>query len=292
MLNRRDFLKDCTGKGITLTCGFLSAKVIYPLVDKHGVEKPVDGKIQESAINTANNPSRGKYTFDNFVVGSSNKFAYLASLEICNKPGNNRYNPLFIQSAAGLGKTHLLMAIKNQLLSRNFTKVVYIDSGSYFCEFINCLKAERLEDFRSKYRGADVLLLDNVSHLAEKVHTQYELLYTYDSLYESGKQIVFSGHQYPSETHGLNDRLISRLASALIVDIQPPDIETRMKILKTWAERESVPMPDDTIFYIASNVKTDIRKLEGVFRRVAALNSLYGEKINISNTRKVLKNIV
>lgn len=268
MLNRRNFLRASVG---------LSAVTIFP----YGLYKPL---MLKDGIN---NSLPLKHTFDNFVVGNSNKIAYSAALEVSNKPGK-KLNPLFIYSMAGLGKTHLLMAIKNQLLSRNFTKTIYTDSENYCLEFCNAIQRGKINDFRNKYRGADALLLDETSCLGRKERTQEELLYTYNSLFESGKQIVFAGQKLPAAIHYLDDRLLSRFNSGLIV-IHPPEIETSIDILKKIAERESFSMPDDVIFFIASNFGTSIRHLEGAFRRVAFASTVTGEKISINFAEGHLK---
>ncbi|HEY6009655.1 MAG TPA: chromosomal replication initiator protein DnaA [Geobacteraceae bacterium] len=233
-----------------------------------------------------------KYTFDTFVCGGSNQFAHAASQAVANNPATN-YNPLFIYGGVGLGKTHLLTAIGNHVLSRNKkARVSYYTSEKFMNELINCLRYNKMDQFRNKFRNMDVLLIDDVQFIAGKERTQEEFFHTFNSLYESHKQIVVTSDKFPKDIPGLEERLRSRFEWGLIADIQPPDIETKIAILKKKAEIDNIPLGDDVALFLASSTTTNVRELEGMLIRLGAFCSLTGNSISLTMAREVLKDII
>ncbi|MEA3328397.1 MAG: chromosomal replication initiator protein DnaA [Candidatus Omnitrophota bacterium] len=231
-----------------------------------------------------------RYSFDNFVVGSGNRFAHAASMAVAQSPAR-AYNPLFIYGSVGLGKTHLLQAISGCVTENNKDgHVVYISSERFTNQLISAIQNKTTLRFRQKYRTVDVLLIDDIHFIAGKESTQEEFFHTFNTLYDAHKQIVLSSDRPPKEIPGLEERLVSRFEWGLITDIQPPDLETRIAILKKKLERETAAVPDDVIFFIASKIKSNIRELEGALIRVVAYASLLGEKINTQLAQQVLKN--
>jgi chromosomal replication initiator protein len=233
-----------------------------------------------------------KYTFETFVCGASNQFAHAASQAVATNPATN-YNPLFIYGGVGLGKTHLLMAIGNHILARNKkARVSYYTSEKFMNELINCLRYNKMEQFRNKFRNMDVLLIDDVQFIAGKERTQEEFFHTFNSLYESHKQIVVTSDKFPKDIPGLEERLRSRFEWGLIADIQPPDIETKIAILKKKAEQDNILLLDDVALFLATSSTTNIRELEGMLIRLGAFSSLTGNEITLKMTREVLKDII
>ena len=233
-----------------------------------------------------------KYTFETFVCGASNQFAHAASQAVATNPATN-YNPLFIYGGVGLGKTHLLMAIGNHILAQNKkARVSYYTSEKFMNELINCLRYNKMEQFRNKFRNMDVLLIDDVQFIAGKERTQEEFFHTFNSLYESHKQIVVTSDKFPKDIPGLEERLRSRFEWGLIADIQPPDIETKIAILKKKAELDNITLLDDVALFLATSSTTNIRELEGMLIRLGAFSSLTGNEITLKMTREVLKDII
>ncbi len=236
-----------------------------------------------------------KYTFDNFVVGAGNQFANAACLAVANLPAKN-YNPLFLYGGVGLGKTHLLHAIGNHIIQNRILpdvkKVCYLSSEEFTNELINCLKYEKMEEFRNKFRRMDILLIDDIQFIAGKERTQAEFFHTFNSLYEARKQIVVTSDKFPKDIPNFEERLRSRFEWGLIADIQPPDIETKVAILKKKAEIESIPLPNDVAFFLASQIDSNIRVLEGSLIRIGAFASLTQTPIDIQMAKEVLKNII
>jgi chromosomal replication initiator protein len=233
-----------------------------------------------------------RYTFDTFIVGSSNQFAHAASRAVAEAPSRS-YNPLFIYGGVGLGKTHLMHAVGQYVLQhdRNL-KLTYISSERFMNEMINAVRYDRVLDFRERYRSVDVLLVDDIQFLAGKEGTQTEFFHTFNALYDSQKQIVLSSDCPPHEIPQLEERLRSRFEWGLIADIQSPDLETKVAILKKKSETEAVPLPDNVAMYIASKIKSNIRELEGSLIRLIAYASLTGQELSLPLAQEVLKNIL
>ena len=232
------------------------------------------------------------YTFDAFVVGSCNQFAHAAALSVANLPARN-YNPFFIYGGVGLGKTHLVNAIGNHITQMDpTTKVSYISSERFTNELINSLRYEKMTDFRNKYRNKDVLLIDDIQFLGGKERTQEEFFHTFNALYDSHKQIVITSDKLPKEIPGLEERLRSRIAWGLIADIQPPDIETKVAILCKKAELYNVSLTNEVGLFLASQLGSNIRELEGALTRLRAYASLTGSEINVSLAKETLRDLL
>jgi chromosomal replication initiator protein len=237
-------------------------------------------------------PLNPKYTFDTFVVGSCNQFAHAAALAVVDMPSKT-YNPLYIYGGVGLGKTHLMHAIGHLIKVRNNNlRLTYISSEKFMNELINAIRYDKTITFREKYRNIDVLLMDDIQFLAGKERTQEEFFHTFNALYDAQKQIVISSDCPPREIPTLEERLHSRFEWGLIADIQPPDLETKVAILKRKAEIEKIDLPDNVALFIASKIKSNIRELEGSLVRLVAYASLKGLSIGLDLAQEVLKNII
>jgi len=229
-----------------------------------------------------------KYTFENFVIGASNQFAHAACTAVANQPGEH-YNPLFIYGGVGLGKTHLVNAIGHRVAAtRPNLKVVYLSSESFMNELISSLRRDKMDEFKKKFRNVDVLIVDDVQFIAGKERTQEEFFHTFNSLYESHKQIVITSDKFPKEIPGIEDRLRNRFEWGLIADIQSPDMETRVAILQKKAEIEQVQLPHDVAIFLASNIDSNVRELEGSLTRLGAFSSLTKTPITIEFAKEVL----
>ena len=256
---------------------------------KDAVSEAEKVKFRNSDFISNLNP---KYTFENFVCGASNQFAHAAAQSVAIKPASG-YNPLFIYGGVGLGKTHLLIAIGNHIIRTNKkAKICYYTSEKFMNELINCLRYNKMEQFRNKFRSMDVLLIDDVQFIAGKERTQEEFFHTFNSLHESHKQIVVTSDKFPKDIPGLEERLRSRFEWGLIADIQPPDYETKIAILKKKADLDSIRIPDDVALFLASSSTSNVRELEGMLIRLGAFSSLTGNAISLAMAQDVLKDII
>ncbi len=233
-----------------------------------------------------------KYTFERFVVGEGNQFAHAAAYAVATNPAQS-YNPLFLYGGTGLGKTHLLHAIGNLALeSHPRLKLCYITAEKFTNELIYSLRQNRMTDFKEKYRGLDMLLVDDIQFIAGKARTQEEFFHTFNELYSARKQIVVSSDKFPKDIPDLEERIQSRFEWGLVADIQPPDLETRVAILNRKAESERIPLPQDVCLFLASSFKSNIRELEGSLIRVSAHASLTQRVINLDLAREVLSKLL
>jgi chromosomal replication initiator protein len=253
---------------------------------------PKKAKKEEDVTELPQSLLNPKYLFDTFVIGSGNRFAHAASLAVAEAPAK-AYNPLFIYGGVGLGKTHLMHAIGHYVLDHNpQAKVVYLSSEKFTNEFINSIRDNKAVEFRNKYRNVDVLLIDDIQFLAGKESTQEEFFHTFNTLHEESKQIIISSDRPPREIPTLEDRLRSRFEWGLITDITPPDLETRIAILRKKAKAEGLDIPNEVMLYIANQIDSNIRELEGALIRVVAYSSLINKDINADLAAEALKDII
>ena len=233
-----------------------------------------------------------KYTFDDFVTGSGNQFAQAAARAVAEKP-SKAYNPLFLYGGVGMGKTHLMQAIGHEIKKRSPERsICYVSSERFTNDMINALRYSKMTGFRDKYRTMDVLLVDDIQFLVNKERTQEEFFHTFNALHECMRQIVIASDRPPKELAEIEDRLRSRFEWGLIADIQPPDLETKVAILQKKAESEQVVLPTDVALFIASNIRSNVRELEGALIRLTAYASLTGSEINLQTAQEVLKNLI
>ena len=233
-----------------------------------------------------------RYTFDAFVIGSGNQFAHAACQAVAERP-SKAYNPLFLYGGVGMGKTHLMQAIGHEIKRRMpQAAICYVSTEKFTNDMINSLRYEKMSSFRDRFRGVDVLLIDDIQFLAQKERTQEEFFHTFNALHESMKQIVIASDRSPKELAEIEDRLRSRFEWGLIADIQPPDLETKVAILQKKADQEKVTLPTDVALYIASNIRSNVRELEGALIRLVAHSSLIGADITLPYTQQVLKNFI
>lgn len=237
-------------------------------------------------------PEMDGYTFDNFIVGSSNKFAHAAALSVAKEPGKS-YNPLLIYGNSGLGKTHLLLAI-GQYISENQpdASIAYIKGDEFTIQMVNSIQTGRTEEFRQKYRNVDLFLMDDIQFIAGKESTQEEFFHTFNNIYEAGHQIVITSDRPPVEMTTLDDRLRTRFEGGLIADVQPPDLETRIAITRNKAALLGMVLPDDIIYYIAENLTSNIRQIEGVVKRLTAYSNVMQDDITIEHVKRAIKDVV
>lgn len=241
-------------------------------------------------------PRRGillnpKYTFRNFVVGAGNQFAHAACMAVAEQPGQT-YNPLFIYGGVGLGKTHLLNAIGNHVAEQTDLRIAYLTTEQFTNEVINSIRYDKMMDLRKRYRHIDMLMIDDIQFLVGKERTQEEFFHTFNALYEGHKQIVLSSDRFPKDMPDIEERLRSRFEWGLIADLQPPDVETRIAILRKKSEDEGVKLPEDVIQFLSTTMKSNIRELEGSLVRLGAYASLTGQVISLDLARNVLKDII
>ena len=232
-----------------------------------------------------------KYTFDNFVVGAGNQFAHAACMAVADQPGKT-YNPLFIYGGVGLGKTHLLNAIGNHVAERTDLRIAYLTTEQFTNEVINSIRYDKMADLRKRYRHIDMLMIDDIQFLVGKERTQEEFFHTFNSLYEGHKQIILSSDRFPKDMPDIEERLRSRFEWGLIADLQPPDVETRIAILRKKSEDEGVKLPEDVIQYLSNTMKSNIRELEGSLVRLGAYASLTGQVITLEMAKTVLRDLI
>lgn len=237
-------------------------------------------------------PEVAGYTFDKFIVGNSNKFAHAAAIAVADKPGEV-YNPLFIYGNSGLGKTHLLLSIGQRIHeSEPNAMIAYVKGDDFTNQMVQSIKDNTQEEFRNKYRHVDLLLVDDIQFIAGKIGVQEEFFHTFNNLYEAGKQIVITSDRPPMEMVKLEDRLRTRFEGGLMADIQPPDMETRMAIIRNKAAQLGMVLPDDVVNYIADTIKSNIRQIEGVVKRLTAYNSIMDDEINIGAAKRAIKDVI
>jgi chromosomal replication initiator protein len=274
-----------------------------PILVDFCIESEISAKMEQGrefekepiieSVNSVSPPAPSslnpRYSFSNFVVGPSNQFAHAAALAVA-KNSAIAYNPLFLYGAVGLGKTHLLHAIGNKIIENNpGSRVRYISAESFTVDLIESIKRDKMPVFRTKYRPLDVLLVDDIQFIAGKERTQEEFFYTFNTLYESHKQLVLSSDKYPKDIHNMEERLRSRFESGLVADIKAPDLETKVAILYKKADIHKKEIPQDAAIFIASNIKSNIRELEGLLLRVIAFSSFTHRKLDLELTQEVLK---
>ncbi len=255
------------------------------------VQLPSLKKTKAPQDNVRDNLS-DRYTFDSFVEGESNKFAKAAATAVGKSPGKTTFNPLVVYGGVGLGKTHLIQAIGNLAKDEtNSHRVLYVDSERFTMDFINSIQKNKTTEFSDIYRNVDLLLVDDIQFFANKERTQEEFFHTFNTLHQKGKQIVLSSDRPPKELQGMEERLISRFQWGLVVDIQPPDLETRQAILQRKAEENGIELPGDIFHFIATHITSNIRELEGALIRLLAYASLNGEDITIELSKRVLRDV-
>lgn len=269
-----------------------------------GIELEIEFRV-ESSVNNETSPVTKKpeenkeessifsnCIFDNFIVGSSNKLAHAASWRVATSKPGTVYNPLFIYGNSGLGKTHLMMAIQNEIKKHNNgIRIVYTTSENFLNEFISCVTNQSNMAFREKYRNADALFIDDIQFFGKKESTQEEFFHTFNDLINTNKQIVITSDRPPKEIEGLNERIRTRFESGLIADIQPPDIETRTKIIIKKAEQHNIKLSKQMINYIAEKIKDNIRQIEGTINKIAAMQSLYGIDPTMGSIQQIIHDI-
>ena len=297
------FYKDCLQQNylelITSTLHSfttLPIKVTFQLESKplsFPQEKIKEHNNKEEKISTTSSSSiNSKYKFENFVVGSSNQFAHAAALSVANNP-KVTYNPLFVYGGVGLGKTHLLHAMGNAIIENNpRTRVRYLSAESFTVDLIESLKQDDMQNFRKRYRPLDVLFVDDIQFLAGKNRTQEEFFYTFNALYESHKQVILSSDSYPKDLRNIEERLRSRFESGLVADIEPPDLETKIAISYKKGEEHNKIIPQELASFIASNLKTNIRELEGLLLRVIAYASFTNRDLDLKLAQEVLREFI
>ena len=233
-----------------------------------------------------------EYTFDNFIVGSSNKFAHAACIAVADRPAQD-YNPLFIYGPSGLGKTHLLYAVTNEIKTKNpFANIIYIKGEDFTNQMIESLAKKSMAKFRDKYRTCDVLLIDDIQFIAGKESTQEEFFHTFNALYEEGKQIILTSDRPPKDIQTLEDRLKTRFEWGLIADIQPPDLELRIAIFKNKISQAGITVSDEIITYLAENLRTHIRQIEGAVKKLVAIKFLEGNEITIERAKSIMTELL
>ncbi|PKP59068.1 chromosomal replication initiator protein DnaA [Candidatus Atribacteria bacterium HGW-Atribacteria-1] len=288
----KDILKRTLGSDDNLIIKFKAADQKFS-APAHSTPNPKTNiKKPEPSLKNNKLTLTSKYTFDNFVVGNSNRFAHAACLAVAQSPAKS-YNPLFVYGEVGLGKTHLIQAIGRYITQQNSKiKVLYISSEKFTNEMIDSIRDDRTVAFRDKYRSVDVLLIDDIQFLAGKERTQEEFFHTFNTLYDSNKQIVITSDRPPKDIPTLENRLISRFEWGLITDIQPPDFETRIAILRKKAQAENLSVPSEVINFIAEKIPSNIRQLEGSLTKLVAFSTFTKKELSVSLSQDILKDII
>lgn len=286
---------DLLKQAFKATLGF-DVEIDIRIPDEMRINKPVDlDSLEEKQHELEKSYEYAKYdyTFDTFIVGSSNEFAYAACKAVADGDGGMVYNPLFIYGPSGLGKTHLITATAKEMKNKNNDlNIIYVTGETFSSEIINAIQTNSTTKFHDKYRSADVLLVDDIQFIAGKNSTQEEFFHTFNALYQDGKQIVLTSDRPPKAIKTLEDRIRSRFESGLIADINTPDFETRMAIIKRKAELLELKIPDDVAQFIANKLKTNIRQLEGAVKKLKALNHYAGSQPSISMAQSVIRDIL
>jgi len=273
----------------------------YPVTVRYKIAEKMDPNVRKMDMRMETRrqrlASRGiylnpKYTFENFVIGSSNQFAHASAKAVAEAPGKT-YNPLFIYGGVGLGKTHLITAIGNAIIDKKpDMSVIFVSAEQFTNEVVSAIRHQKMGELKEKYRNIDLLLLDDIHFIANKTQTQEEFFHTFNTIYERQKQIVISSDRPPKEIGDVTDRLRSRFSMGLIADIQPPELETKVAIVQRKAEMEKILVPEDVAYYLASRVKSNIRELEGCLIRLGAQSSLTGRPINKDMAKTILQDLI
>ena len=276
-----------------------------PAVDVENIRKQIVGETEKNKEEKKEEPKKEtvklgstmptvnfEYTFDNFIVGSSNKFAHAACIAVADRPAQD-YNPLFIYGPSGLGKTHLLYAITNEIKTKNpLAKIIYIKGEDFTNQMIESIATQSMHKFRDKYRTCDVLLIDDIQFIAGKNSTQEEFFHTFNTLFEDGKQIILTSDRPPKDMKTLEDRLRTRFEWGLIADIQPPDLELRIAIFKTKIAQAGITVSDEIITYLAENLRTHIRQIEGAVKKLVAIRFLSGAEITMDVAKSCMTELL
>jgi len=263
---------------------------VFVLTEDEGRAYVINSSHNEEMLIKMTAPE--EYTFDNFVIGASNKFAHAAAVAVAKQQANNSYNPLFIYGGSGLGKTHLMKAIANHVAKENpHFKIVYIKGDQFTNEMIEAIQSGKRDEFRSRYRYADILLVDDIQFIAGKEQTQIEFFHTFNTLHESNKQIVLTSDRSPKEIYTLEDRLKSRFESGILADISPPDYETRMAIIGAKAQSLDIEIPPELTQYISNSLTANVRQLEGVVKKINACKTLMHLEINFDTVKAAIQDI-
>ncbi len=265
-----------------------AAPAIEPVTSTPGFLDDDNRPLSDTGFKTSLNPA---FTFDTYVEGKSNQFGRAAAVQIGQNPGTS-YNPLFIYGGVGLGKTHLMQAVGNLMVSQGKTRVQYLHSERYVREMVSSLQNYTINEFKKHYRSVDALLIDDIQFFAGKERSQEEFFHTFNSLIENGQQIILTSDRYPKEIDGVEERLKSRFGWGLTVSVEPPELETRVAILNTKAEQSGYELPEDVSFFIAQRIVSNVRELEGALRRVIANSQFTGKPITIEFAKEALKDLL
>jgi chromosomal replication initiator protein len=285
-------------EAISAARGGEATDITFTIFNKQQTRQPETSGSLATTGRQSNGPrsKRGiqlnpKYTFKNFVVGAGNQFAHAACMAVAEQPAK-AYNPLFIYGETGLGKTHLLNAIGNYVAERTDLRIAYLTTEQFTNEVINSIRYDKMMDLRKRYRHIDMLMIDDIQFLAGKERTQEEFFHTFNAIYEAHKQLVLSSDRFPKDMPDIEERLRSRFEWGLIADLQPPDVETRIAILRKKSEDEGVTLPEDVIQFLATTLKSNIRELEGSLVRLGAYASLTGQTITLEMAKNVLRDLI